>query len=239
MRIPALLVAAALVAGAQQNDANYDEAKVPKYTLPDPLTLQNNRPVRDAKTWFEKRRPELLNLFRTEMYGRSPGKPAHMSFELTSIDKQALGGKAVRKEVTVYFTGKKDGPQMNILIYLPAGATKPVPLFLGLNFGPNQTVIADPGIKLRDAWVRGPSARVLVKKVSGEESRGQPLGGRADSGARIRAGRDLLLRNRARFRRRHAIRRARHVSGAGGRWLGRDRSLGVGIQPGARLPGDR
>jgi hypothetical protein len=165
-------VATALVAGAQHNDANYDEAKVPKYTLPDPLMLQNNRPVRDAKTWLEKRRPELLNLFRTEMYGRSPGKPAHMTFELTSIDKQALGGKAVRKEVTVYFGGKKDGPQMNILIYLPAGATKPVPVFLGLNFGPNQTVIADPGIKLRDAWVRGASARVLVKKASGEESRG-------------------------------------------------------------------
>ena len=83
MRIPALLVAAALVAGAQHNDANYDEAKVPKYTLPDPLMQQNNRPVRDARTWFESRRPDLLNLFRTEMYGRSPGKPAHMTFELT------------------------------------------------------------------------------------------------------------------------------------------------------------
>src|SRR5438874_9985749 len=172
MRFTALLLLVALAASAQHNDVNYDEAKVPKYTLPDPLILQNGQPVRNAKTWNEKRRPELLELFRVEMYGRRPGKPEHMTFELEAIDKQALGGKAVRKEATVYFTGKKDGPKMNILIYLPAGASKPVPLFLGLNFGPNQTVDADPGIRLRDAWVREGSSKALVKKPSTEKSRG-------------------------------------------------------------------
>jgi hypothetical protein len=171
MRISALFLLA-LAAGAQNNDVNYDEAKVPKYTLPDPLILQNGQPVKDAKTWNEKRRPELLNLFRAEMYGRRPGKPEHMTSELVAIDRQALGGKAVRKEATVYFAGKKDGPKMDILIYLPAGVSKPVPVFLGLNFGPNQTVAADPGIRLRDAWVRDGSAKILVKKPSREESRG-------------------------------------------------------------------
>jgi hypothetical protein len=172
MRFPALLLFAALAASAQHDDANYDEAKVPKYTLPDPLVLQNGQPVNTAKTWNEKRRPELLDLFRTEMYGRRPGKPAHMTFELVAIDKQALGGTAIRKEATVYFAGKKDGPKMDILIYLPAAATKPVPVFLGLNFGPNQTVSADPGIRLRDAWVRDGSSKMLVKKASAESSRG-------------------------------------------------------------------
>src|SRR5581483_11066357 len=152
MRFPVLLAAAAMAAivlCAQHNDANYDEAKVPKYTLPDPLVLRNGQPVKNAKTWMEKRRPELLELFRSEMYGRRPGKPAHMTFELEAIDKQALGGKAIRKEVTVYFAGKKDGPKMHLLIYLPAAGAKPVPVFLGLGFGPNQTVDADPGIRLR------------------------------------------------------------------------------------------
>ena len=177
MRISALLLLAALPLAAQRSDdVNYDEARVPKYTLPDPLVLQNGRRVTDARSWNEKRRPELLELFRTEMYGRRPGKPEHVSYELTSVDKQALGGKAVRKEATVFFTGKKDGPQMNILIYLPAAASRPVPLFLGLNFGPNQTVNADPGIRLRDAWVRSGSTKILVKKPATEESRGTAAG---------------------------------------------------------------
>jgi (4-O-methyl)-D-glucuronate---lignin esterase len=170
MRFTALL-ALALTLCAQNKDANYDEAKVPQYKLPDPLVLRNGQPVKNAKTWNEKRRPELLELFRSEMYGRRPGKPQHMTFELEAIDKQALGGSAIRKEVTVYFTGKKDGPKMNILIYLPAAA-KPVPVFLGLNFGPNQTVDADPAIRLRDAWVREGAGKVLVKKAADEKTRG-------------------------------------------------------------------
>ena len=88
MRFTALLLLVALAASAQHNDVNYDEAKVPKYTLPDPLILQNGQPVRNAKTWNEKRRPELLTLFRTDMYGRRPGKPEHMTFELEAIDQR-------------------------------------------------------------------------------------------------------------------------------------------------------
>src|SRR5437879_250262 len=169
MRFSALLALTAFVVCAQNNDVNYDEAKVPKYTLPDPLILRNGQPVKNAKTWNEKRRPELLELFRAEMYGRRPGKPEHMTFELEAIDQQALGGTAARKEVTVYFAGKKDGPKMNILIYLPAKASKPAPVFLGLNFGPNQTVDADPGIRLRDAWVRDGSSKTLAKKPADEK----------------------------------------------------------------------
>src|SRR3954451_10132798 len=105
----AILAISCLVVYPQNKDANYDEAKVPPYTLPDPLVLRNGQPVKNARTWTEKRRPELLELFRAEMYGRRPGKPAHMTFELEAIDKQALGGKAIRKEATVYFAGKKDG----------------------------------------------------------------------------------------------------------------------------------
>jgi hypothetical protein len=172
MRLLAVLLLSVLAAGAQPKDANYDEAKVPKYKLPNPLILKDGRPVKDAPTWTNQRRPELLELFRTEMYGRRPGKPAHMIFEPTSIDRQALGGKAIRKEVTIYLTGEKDGPQMNLLLYLPAAATKPVPVFLGLNFGPNQTVDKDPGITLRDAWARVPNSKILVRKPANEDSRG-------------------------------------------------------------------
>jgi hypothetical protein len=61
---------------------NYDEAKVGTYTLRDPLTLNDGKPVRDAKTWYAKRRPEIVQIFETEQYGRAPGRPADESFEV-------------------------------------------------------------------------------------------------------------------------------------------------------------
>src|ERR1700722_20917688 len=54
---------------------NYDEAKVGTYTLPDALVLNDGKPVTDAKTWWAKRRPEIVAMFETEQYGRAPGGP--------------------------------------------------------------------------------------------------------------------------------------------------------------------
>src|SRR3954462_6729223 len=73
---------------------NYDENKVPPYSLPDPLVLNNGTAVRDAATWRSKRRPELLEAFAREVYGRTPGgRPEKMHWALTSEDRSALGGK--------------------------------------------------------------------------------------------------------------------------------------------------
>ena len=90
-------------ASAQAFEANYDEAKVGDYKLPDPLVMENGDPVKDAKMWKEKRRPELLKLFETHVYGKSPGKPENIFFKKTSEDKNALGGRATRREVDIYF----------------------------------------------------------------------------------------------------------------------------------------
>jgi len=148
-----LLLTLASVGLAQHAGANYDESKVPAYTLPNPLVMANGQPVTSARMWLEKRRPELLKLFETDEYGRSPGRPEGMTFRVASVDRNALGGKAVRKEVVINFTGKMDGPKMRLLIYLPKGVPKPAPIFLGLNFGGNQTVAPDPGITINPGWV--------------------------------------------------------------------------------------
>jgi hypothetical protein len=164
-----LVAATALV--AQPSGANYDEAKVPKYTLPDPLVMRNGRPIRDAKTWYSRRRPEILGLYRAEVFGRSPAKPSKLSFD-ASVDQRALGGKAVRKQVTVWLTGKNGGPAMDILIYLPAGTKKPAPVFLALGFSGNQTVYPDPSIRLGQQWVRDLATGAMVKQRAAESSRG-------------------------------------------------------------------
>lgn len=136
-------------------EANYDESKVGQFTLPDPLICSDGTPVKDAQMWRQKRRPEILKLFEEHVYGKAPGRPQSMTFMTTSVNKDALNGLATRKEVTVYFTGRQQDPNMNILIYLPNKATKPVPLFVGLNFGGNQSIHSDPGISICKSWMRG------------------------------------------------------------------------------------
>lgn len=155
---------------AQSFTPNYDESKVPEYTLPDPLKFENGEPVRNAEDW-KKRRAELLELFREHVYGRSPGRPEDLSFEVRSVDPNALGGVATRKEVSVYFSKDRNGPKMDILIYLPNQAPKPVPAFLGLNFGGNQTISTDPGITLSRQWMR-PGEGVVDHRAT-EDSRGK------------------------------------------------------------------
>src|SRR5262245_5577485 len=121
-------------AHSQPAGINYDESKVPPYTLPDPLVLSTGSQVSDAKTWREKRRPEVLTLFETHVYGRTPKESGGFNSKITSLDEHALGGKARRKEVEIYLTGRSNGPTMNLLLYIPSAQKKPAPAFLGLNF---------------------------------------------------------------------------------------------------------
>ena len=156
----------------EAEDVNYDEARVPQYELPDPLTLANGRAVADAATWTEIRRPELISLFEDHVYGKAPGRPAAMTFAVTSVDDSALGGKATRKEVSVYFSGRQDGPRMDILIYLPNGQARPVPTFIVPNFQGNQSIYNDPGITLSQQWMRNRFDRGIRNYRATEASRG-------------------------------------------------------------------
>ena len=114
--------------------SNYDEAKVGTYTLPDPLVLRDGRPVRDAKTWRDERRPEILKAYETEIYGRVPGSAPKATFAVVETDAKALAGTAVRKEIVGRFGGGADAPAVRLHLYLPAGAKGPVPLLLHLTF---------------------------------------------------------------------------------------------------------
>ncbi|HLB74059.1 MAG TPA: hypothetical protein VJJ98_08580 [Sedimentisphaerales bacterium] len=169
----AIVPAAVCLLIAQPEETNYDESKVPNYTLPDPLVLCDGAKVQDANTWREKRRPEILELFREHVYGRDPGKPNALAYVTTSLDDKALDGKATRKQVAVYFTGRVQDPNMAILIYLPNNRPKHVPLFLGLNFYGNHAIHPDPGITLSKQWMRDSEEQGVVNNRATEASRGK------------------------------------------------------------------
>ena len=124
---------------------NYDESKVPVYTLPDVLTLTNGRKVTTKKEWVEKRRPELLRLFETQIYGKAPVRSKDLYFRLLNEDREALGGLATRKEVAVYLT-KDEKHYLTVLMYLPNRRKGSVPMFFGINFKGNHAIHPDEGI---------------------------------------------------------------------------------------------
>src|SRR5260370_10840166 len=133
---------------------NYDEALVGTYTLPDALVLANGKPVRDAKTWKEKRRPEIVRLFEENEYGRRPEGPEGMSFEVFDKGTPAFDGKAVRRQVTIHFSRDTAGAKVDLLLYLPAASRKPVPVLLNLSFSANSRTVNDPGVKVGEVWGR-------------------------------------------------------------------------------------
>jgi hypothetical protein len=147
---------------------NYDESKVGSYTLPDPLVFTSGKRVRTAREWTRRRR-EILKLFEENVYGRSPQPPQRLRYEIFDEGHHALGGKALRKQVAIHLAGKKDGPKEDLLLYLPAGARRPVPVILTLNFFGNQSVINDSGIKLATIWDR----KTHVREQAPEDSRGR------------------------------------------------------------------
>jgi hypothetical protein len=72
--------------------------------------------VRDAKTCIEKRRLEIVRLFEEHQFGRSPGRPTGMSFDVFDKGTPAKGGNTVRRQVTIYFHAVHDGPKMDLLV---------------------------------------------------------------------------------------------------------------------------
>ena len=140
MLLPGMLTAAALVEDAVA-------------TAPDPLVLGDGTRVTTPEQWRERRRPELLEIFRQNMYGRAPARPAAFVWEVFDEDTHALGGKATRRQVALYPNGRDHGPRVDLLLYLPNQVTGPAPTFLTLNFWGNHAVTADPGVRITTSWM--------------------------------------------------------------------------------------
>ena len=125
---------------------NYNESEVPLYTLPDVLTAVDGSKITTAAQW-EANRGALVQVFRDVMYGRRPPMADKVEYTLLSEKKDALDGTAVMRQVELKFTmnnGKSHKAVM--LLFIPADARGPVPVYCGLTFIGNQVVCDDPDL---------------------------------------------------------------------------------------------
>ncbi|MEQ8766522.1 MAG: acetylxylan esterase [Planctomycetota bacterium] len=167
----ALAIASLLASVAAAQDVNYDESKVPAFTLPDPLIDASGKAVATPEAW-RSRREEIFRLFEDHVYGRMPGK-VDVRVAVTEEPTEALEGKALREQITLHFGPRENGPAMHLLIYRPNEAKEPVPAFLGLNFFGNHSIHPDPAIHLSKAWMRESKDKAIVDNRATEASRGK------------------------------------------------------------------
>jgi len=122
-----------------ENYANYDESKANPYPdLPNPLVLKNGDKVTTAEMWWKQRRPEIVEDFDREIYGRIPKDTPGVNWEVTNTTKDTNG---VVPTITKQLTGHVDNssyPLVTVDIRLslttPANATGPVPVMMQFGF---------------------------------------------------------------------------------------------------------
>ncbi len=155
---------------------NRDESKVPPYTLPDPLVSASGQHIRTAAEWSRIRRPEVMELFRNHVYGKTPESLPRDGSTLLSEQPLARRGRATRQRIRVPLTHGSDGPAIDLLLYVPNAQGGRVPVFLGLNFDGNHTVTSDSDIPLASGWVPNRPQWGITNNMATEASRGSSAG---------------------------------------------------------------
>jgi hypothetical protein len=159
--------------------SNYNESMVPPYELPDPLVMADGRPVRTAADW-RARRAEILKLYEEDIYGRIPANAPKVQWQVTSTDTTAREG-AVLRRITGTIGTAANAPTINLNVYTPAGAARPVPVILLVNFGGGPARGAGP------AAGRGAAAPAGRAGQAGAAGRGNALPGEPPVAAEILA----------------------------------------------------
>jgi hypothetical protein len=134
--------------------ANMDESKASPYTnLPDPLILNNGKKVKTAKVWWKKRRPEIVEFFDREIYGRVPANTPKVNWEVVSATREMNGDVPVITKKLVGHVDNSAYPLITVDIQLtlstPADATGPVPVMM--EFGASPELMAAMAARARAA----------------------------------------------------------------------------------------
>jgi hypothetical protein len=118
---------------AQRPATNYDETRVPAYALPD-LLASGKRSITTPAQW-PSRREEILELFRATVYGRSPGPPQQLAFELIEENPRAMDGAATLRRVDIVSVQAGRTHRFQLTLFLP-NRPGPAPVFLFINNRP-------------------------------------------------------------------------------------------------------
>lgn len=172
------------VSAMAQLKPNYDESKVGQYILPDLLKSADGKSVKSVKEWERTQRPYLLRLYEQQVYGRIPAAPKQMHWELNSEVKEAVNGKATCKQWTIWFNEGSIGRYMQVITFLPNKVKGPVPVFIGLNFLGNQSIVPDKYIQFNAQW-QSKDKKQTFDDLRGNQERRYPLEAIIDNGFAI------------------------------------------------------
>ena len=144
-------------AAKAQPGFNYDESRVGSYTLPDPLAYKGGK-VGSKDAW-PARRAEILDLFRTNVYGRSPGRPEHLAFSVVEENPVAMDGAATLRRIAISSRQGERSHHFTLTLFLPNKPSRPVPVFLLINNRPPSNT--DPTRKEKSGF--WPAEQVIAR----------------------------------------------------------------------------
>ncbi len=115
--------------------------------LPDVLKTCEGKPVDSVAAWEAVRRPEVLELFKTQVFGRNPvERPATLRFEVVDAGTEMLAGKALRKRINIRYSGPGGEGLIRVTAFMPKAA-KPSPAFLLICNRPEQNIDPEQTVK--------------------------------------------------------------------------------------------
>jgi hypothetical protein len=122
---------------------NFDETKVPPYRLPDILTASDGTKINSPELWEMKRRPEIVRILESNLFGRPPGTIDGFESKLVSSEKK---GDTLIQQVVLTLKKGQRRLDIDLLIFLPAEANGPVPSIVAMNFKGNHTITKHPSV---------------------------------------------------------------------------------------------
>ncbi len=182
----------------EPNAANYDPEKANPYPdLPDPLTLKNGTVVTSAATWWERRRPEIVEDFEREVFGRVPANAPAIRWTLSGTERTAVGGVPVLAKRLVGRVDNSIFPAITVEIQMtlvtPAEANGPVPVLMMFMFG--DRAIPRPNDPRPPGAATGPSSQEQLIAAGWGYAAIAPSSIQADNGAGLTKG-SIGLMNR-------------------------------------------
>ena len=129
-----------------QMDANYDEAKIPNYILPETLRLENGTYITSVSDWEKLRRPEIIEMFSTQMFGKTPTQNLKVTYKTVAENENDLNGLAHSRQILMTFSNGSDFRDVMLLIFYPNNIKGKAPVMLSYNWGGNQTVAPNSDI---------------------------------------------------------------------------------------------